>query len=188
MPCANKNLENSKGLQDPGGGESGQMLVQANPTRWSTSLLRDDPAIFAPYLTQNLTIPQNTITQLVTPNIALDPDTTTLRAFEIFNVLGENVTSKKIFVLVTYSIIFVGNNQGERQFWIQTSASTTRYGMITQEGSSDGNVLAGAAMIGLDVGESAAFYVYHDSNMTVDLMGGALTDARISKWQTALVN
>jgi hypothetical protein len=188
MPYINKNLENKKCLQDPGGGEVGQMLVKGNPTRWSTSLLRDDPAIFAPYLTANLTIPKNVITPLVTPNISLDAATTTPRAFEIFNVLGENVTNKKIFVLVTYSIVFAGNNQGERQFWIQTSASTTRSGMITQDGASDGNVLAGAVMLGLDIGESAAFYVFHDSNMDVDLQGGALTDARISKWQTALVN
>lgn len=189
MPCSSKNLENAKSLQEPAsGGEVGQILVKGNPTRWSTSLLRDDPAIFAPYLTANLTIPKDTITPLATTNISLDADTTTPRAFEIFNVLGQNVTNKKIFVLVTYSIIFAGDNQGERQFWVQTSTSTTRYGMITQVGTNDGNVLAGACMLGLGVGESAAFYVYQDSNSDVDLVGGALTDTRISKWQTALVN
>lgn len=186
--CNSKNLENSTCLQDPGGGEVGQMLVKGNPTRWSTSLLRDDPAIFAPYLTANLSIPPNIITQLITPNISLDANTTTPRAFEIFNVLGQNVANKKIFVLVTYSIIFAGNNQGQREFWIQTSTSTTRYGMITQIGSNDGNVLNGSCMLGLGIGESAAFFMFHTSNMAIDLQGGALTDPRISKWQTVLLN
>lgn len=187
MSCE-KNTTNQKCLVDPGGGEDGQILVKDDPTRWSDSLLRDDPAIFAPYLTANLSIPDNVITQLVTPNIALDLATSTPYAFEIFDVAGNNVTDKKIYVLVSYSIIFAGNQQGERQFWIQTSTSTTRYGMITQQGTNDGNVLTGSAMLGLDVGESAAFYVFHDSNASIDLQGGALVDERISKWQTVLLH
>lgn len=189
MNCRfSKTTSNVKCLQDPGGGEPGQILVKDDPTRWSDSLLRDDPAIFAPYLTANLTIPMNVPTQLITGNIAIDLNTTTPYAFEIFDVLGNNVAPKKIYVLVTYSIIFAGNNTGERQFWIQTSTSTTRYGMVTQPGSNDGNVLTGSAMLGLGVGESAAFFMYHTASQPVDLVGGVLTDDKISKWQTVLLH
>ena len=74
MVCtSSKSLQNVKNCIT-GLGSNGQAVVNdgASGLKYSTSLIRSTPAVLAAVLTQNLSIPSNVVTQLVTPNIALD--------------------------------------------------------------------------------------------------------------------
>ena len=155
----------------------------------STSLLSGEPATISAHLSADFNVLQDTDTQIITANVGIDASGTSAYSASIFNVLGQNISGAKIFVNVSFSIVYEANSTGIRQFWLQTSASTVRYGLIQQEGNALLNALTGSCMIGLEIGESAAFFTYQNANpASLNLLGGVVTTEAISKWQTHLVN
>ena len=189
MVCtSSKSLQNVKNCIT-GLGSNGQSVVNdgASGLKYSTSLIRSTPAVLAAVLTQNLSIPQNVVTQLITPNIALDVQTNQYAA-SIFNVFGQNISGQPIWVHVSYSIAWSGAPSGNRQVWLQTNYSTERYGYVSDAGTNAGNVLNGSCTIYLPQGGSAAFYAFQSTNQSLDLVGGNASVTNRCRWQTVLIN
>lgn len=185
--CSRKNIKNDDCIS--GEGANGQIVISdgSGGLKYSTSLLRSTPAILAAVLTQNYSIPNNTPTQLLPTNVALDVSTTAYAA-NIFNVLGQNISGQPIWVLVTYSISWVGANQGSRQIWLQTSYSSERYGYVSDAGTNSGNVECGSCILYLPVGASASFYAFQSTSGSLSLIGGDSSVLNRSRWQTCLLN
>ena len=189
MVCTStKTLQNNKNCIT-GQGTDGQLVTSdgTGGLRYSTSLLRQTPAILAAVLTQNYSVPNNTPTQLLSTNVALDVATTQYAA-SIFNVFGQNISGQPIWVHVSYSISWVGANQGTRQLWLQTSYSSERYGYISDQGTNSGNIQCGSCIIYLPVGASAAFWAFQNTNGVLSLVGGNSSVTNRSRWQTSLLS
>ena len=189
MVCvSSKSLQNEKNCIT-GIGSDGQLVVSdgSGGLEYSNSLLRSTPAVLAAVLTQNYTIPQNTVTQLLSTNVALDVQTNQYAA-SIFNVLGQNISGKPIWVLVTYSITWSGAPSGNRQLWLQTSYSTERYGYVSDAGTNAGNIQNASCTLYLPQGASASFYAFQSTNQSLDLIGGNSSVLNRCRWQTVLLN
>ena len=216
MPCPGKTLDDLTCIKDPGTtGSYPQVLISDGNggTKWSTSLLGETAAVLSAYVEECYSIPiggwlvpANTpAIRLVTGVIdsgdvvlGLDFSATTNYAFQIFNPFtGQNQTNQKILVSVNYSVNLNGANNGDCGVWIQIVGSDMipkppRYGLTNQPNipvADGGNSLAGSTIIGLEVGESAAFYLKNTSNQTQIMIGGdILTEPLVTKFQTALIN
>lgn len=189
MVCvSNKSLQNEKNCIT-GIGSDGQIVTSdgSSGLKYSTSLLRSTPAVLAAVLTQNYTIPQNVVTQLLSTNVALDVQTTQYAA-SIFNVLGQNISGQPIWVHVSYSITWSGAPAGNRQVWLQTNYSSERYGYVSDAGTNAGNTLNGSCTLYLPQGGSATFYAYQTTNQSLDLIGGNASVLNRCRWQTYLIN
>jgi hypothetical protein len=188
MVCvSSKSLQNKQNCIT-GKGSDGQLVTSdgASGLEYSTSLLRATPAVLAAVLTQNYSVPNNVATQLLPTNVALDVATTAYAA-SIFNVFGQNISGQPIWVLVTYSITWVGANQGTRQLWLQTSYSNERYGYVSDAGTNSGNIQCGSCVLYLPQGASAAFWGFQSTNGDLSLVGGNSTVLNRSRWQTVLL-
>lgn len=189
MVCVSaKSLKNEKNCIT-GLGSEGQIVTSdgASGLKYSTSLLRNTPAVLAAVLTQNYTIPKNIVTQLLSTNVALDVQTTQYAA-SIFNVLGQNISGQPIWVHVSYSITWSGAPSGDRQVWLQTNYSSERYGYVSDAGTNAGNILNGSCTLYLPQGGSAAFYAFQSTNQSLDLIGGDASVLNRCRWQTCLIN
>lgn len=217
MVCNPKSLNNFTCIPNPSNppGSNGQLIIADGNegTLFSTSLLGQEAAVLSAYVSESFdpavggwTVPASTPSiQLVTGIInsgdvvlGLDFSATTTRAFSIFNPFtGQNNTNQKILISVNYSVNFTGATQGECGVWIQIIGSdlivkTPRYGSTNQRNISvgdGGNHMTGSTVIGLEVGEAAAFFVKNTANSTQVMIGGdILTEPMVTKFQSALIN
>lgn len=203
-PCFRKSLNNFTFLPNPPTlGTFGQLVISDGNegTLFSTSLLGQEAAVLSVYAATSFTIPASqTAFRLVAGEaggtLGLDATATTARAFEIFNPFtGANNTNQRIMIQVSYSVSWEPLQTGQRGIWIQivdaqgALTNPARYGLATTLGSNIGNAQAGSAVIGLAVGESAAFFVSNTSLQTVDMLGGDIAvDDLVTKFQSALIN
>jgi hypothetical protein len=191
------NPSNTPGTNDP------LIISDGNEgTLFSTSLLGQEAAVLSVYAATSFTVPASTTSYQLIPGgpdggtLGLDTTATTDYAFQIFNPFtGANNTTQRIMIQVSYSVSWEPLQTGTRGIWIQIVddqggfTNLARYGLATTDGSNQGNAQAGSTVIGLQVGESAAFFVSNSSNQTVDMLGGDITtNPLVTKFQTALIN
>lgn len=204
-PCNQKTVNNFTCLPvPPAPGNFPQLIIADGNegTLFSTSLLGQEAAVLSVYASTNFTIPAAQTSYQLIPGgpdggtLGLDATATTNRAFEIFNPFtGANNTNQRIMIQVSYSVSWEPLQTGQRGIWIQIvdaqgmMTNPTRYGLATTLGTNQGNAQSGSTVIGLQVGESAAFFVSNSSNQTVDMLGGdILVDTLVTKFQSALIN
>lgn len=217
MPqCNQKSLNNFTCLPaPPAPGNLPQVIISDGNegTLFSTSLLGQEAAVLSVYVAESFdppvggwTVPSSSpsirlVTGIVNSGdvvLALDASATTTRAFSIFNPFtGANNTNQKVLISVNYSVNFTGANTGECGVWIQIVGAdlvvkTARYGSINQQNIAvidGGNHMTGGTVIGLEIGESAAFFVKNTALSTQVMIGGDIfTDPLVTKFQSALIN
>ena len=218
MACNPKSLNNFTCIPNPSNppGSNGQLIIADGNegTLFSTSLLGQESAVLSAYVAESFeppvggwTVPANTPSfrligsQIVNSGdvvLGLDTNATTNYFFSIFNPFtGANLTTQRIIVHSNYSVNFTGGNTGECGVWIQVIGADLvvkppRYGVVNQRNISvanGGNNMTGSTIVGLEVGESAAFFVKNTANATQVMIGGDIDTVPLAtKFQSALIN
>jgi hypothetical protein len=219
MVCNPKSLDNlNSNLPSPSNppGTNGQLIISDGNegTLYSTSLLGQEAAVLSAFVAEaysvpvgGFTVPGNTPSLRLETGVldsgkvvlGLDGSATTNRAFSIFNPFtGANNTNQKILVSVHYSVNFTGANTGECGVWVQIVGAdlvvkTPRYGAINQQNISvanGGNAMNGGTVIGLEVGEAAAFFVKNTAGSSQVMIGDddITMNNLVTKFQSALIN
>ena len=219
MVCNPKTLNNNNftGIPNPSNppGTNGQLIISDGNegTLYSTSLLGQEAAVLSAYVQESsdppvggFTVPANTPALRLESGIVnsgdvvlgLDASGTTDYSFSIFDPFtGANLTNQRILVHSDYSVNLTGANTGACGVWLQVVGADlvlkpSRYGVINQRNISvanGGNNMTGSTILGLDVGEAAAFFVKNTSNVDQVMIGGDIdTVPLVSKFQSALIN
>jgi len=198
MTCPRKTLNNFKCLPTPPTlGTFGQIVTSDGNegTRFSNSLLRDQPAVISGYAFQDFTMSAGSDVIEPVPGsiVAVDFQQSSSEYFNIFDFNGFNVSGQKIWVSVNYNMTFGGtSNSGERAFWLQIAQDTNniRYGQSQQDGSNAGVIVSGNAVFALDVMEQAQFWCSKTNagGNSVTINGGLAGAPDTSRFQTFLIN
>lgn len=200
MRCCNRKTLNNLGRclpAPPTEGDEGQLVVSDGNggTRYSNSLLMDQPAVISGYAFQDFTMSAGAdVTEPVPGSIvALNVPQTSSEYFKIFDANGFNVSGQRIWVMVNYSMTFGGtSNSGERLFWLQIvqDVNNIRYGQSQVDGTNSGVIVSGNAVFSLGVMEQAQFWCSKSNagGGSVTINGGLIGDPATSQFQTFLIN